>query len=43
VKKALEIAANHGPAAITLHILSDFRQRDWSGPEGNPCKKPWCT
>jgi hypothetical protein len=43
IKKAQEIAANHAASRITLHVISDFRQRDWSGPEGEALQKALIT
>ncbi len=36
VEKAQEIAANHGDKRVTVHVISDFRKRDWVGMEARP-------
>src|SRR5205823_1516722 len=33
VKKAQEIAANNVESRVTLHVLSDFRQKEWVLPQ----------
>ncbi len=32
IKKVQELVANHAESRITLHIIGDFRQKDWSLP-----------
>jgi len=39
VKRPWKSRPTTRPSRITLHILSDFRQRDWSGPEGESLQK----
>jgi hypothetical protein len=39
VKKVQEIVTNHPEARVTLHILSDFRQKDWSLPRAEELYK----
>src|SRR5262249_52625584 len=34
VKRAQEIINANPESRITLHVLSDFRQREWAAPEG---------
>jgi hypothetical protein len=39
IKKVQDIAANHPESRITLHILSDFRQKDWAMPRAEELYK----
>jgi hypothetical protein len=39
VKKAKEIAQGNPESQLTLHILSDFRQKDWGQAEGEALHK----
>jgi hypothetical protein len=39
VKKAQEIINANPESRITLHILSDFRQREWAAPDGEALHK----
>ncbi len=39
IKKAQQIAAGHPESRITLHILSDFRQKDWAMPRAEELYK----
>lgn len=39
VKRAQQIAAENATSRITLHIISDFRHHDWTGPEGEAIQK----
>jgi hypothetical protein len=39
IKKIQEIVANNAESRVTLHILSDFRQKDWSLPRAEDVYK----
>jgi hypothetical protein len=39
IKKVQEIVANNSDAVVTLHLLSDFRQKDWSLPRAEELYK----
>src|SRR5262245_1896810 len=39
VQKLQELVAANPEARVTLHILSDFRQKDWGLPEAEPLHK----
>lgn len=39
IKKAKEIIGNYGDSTVTLHVISDFREKEWAGSTGEGLTK----